>query len=130
MSETDLRQLYFRAKLAAEAQLVETARRVEDGTLEHVLLDTRPRAAYLDGHIPGAISLPHDEAAALAPSLPTGRGYIAYCWRGTCHLATRVALLLSERGLEVRELNAGWREWQEAGYPVESEARTLSDCAC
>jgi hypothetical protein len=30
-----------------------------------------------------------------------------------------VALLLVERGIDVKEMNAGWREWKASGYPTE-----------
>jgi hypothetical protein len=30
---------------------------------------------------------------------------------------------LAERGFDVRELNAGWREWTALGYPLEIGSR-------
>ncbi|HUP32905.1 MAG TPA: rhodanese-like domain-containing protein [Gaiellaceae bacterium] len=130
MDDGQLRDLYFRAKLAAEAQFVETARQIREGTLEQVLLDTRPRAAYLEGHIPGALCFPLAHLDALARRLPRELAYITYCWRAACHLAAHAALRLNERGFEVRELNAGWREWQEAGDPIETEEREFPSRSC
>jgi rhodanese-related sulfurtransferase len=119
-SEREMRMLHLRAKLAAERQFMDVVRQVQENRRDFVLLDVRDRAAFYQGHIPGALSLPLDELDEQAPRLAADRQYTTYCWRNTCHLASRAALRLAELGFDVREMNAGWREWQEAGLPEES----------
>jgi rhodanese-related sulfurtransferase len=116
--ERALRLAHFRSRLAAECQLMDVVRQVESGRQEFVLLDVRDHQAFRDGHIPGAVSLPLDELAARCGELRHDRAYVAYCWRATCHLAPRAALRLTELGFDVREMNAGWREWLDGGYRV------------
>ena len=82
-AEPDLRRLYFRMKLAAEAELLAVARQVEAGGGDLVLLDVRDAAAYAEGHIPGAVSLPLADLPARAAELDRGRSYVTYCWRTT-----------------------------------------------
>ena len=127
LSDRDLRLLHFRAKLAAEAELMAVVRKVEQGVGEFVLLDVRPAESFAEGHIPGAVSLPLAELADRAETLSRELRYVTYCWRETCQLAAHAALQLTERGFDVRELNAGWREWTAQGFPVEAAIRLSSD---
>lgn len=118
----DLRLAHFRARLAAECQFMAVVRQVEEGRQDFVLIDVRDHEAYARGHIPGALSMPLADLPARAAELRRDREYVAYCWRSTCHLAPRAALHLTELGFDVREMNAGWREWQEARLPIETSA--------
>jgi rhodanese-related sulfurtransferase len=111
---------HYRSRLAAECQFMDVVEQVRTGGDRFVLLDVRDRAAFAAGRIPGAVSLPLAELDALVAALPRERSYVAYCWRASCHLAPRAALRLTELGYDVRELNAGWREWQEGGHPIEA----------
>jgi len=117
--ENDLRRTYFEAKLAAQADVMDVVRFLDRGDGELVLLDARAGEAYAEEHLPGAISVPVDSAAEAAESLDPTREYVVYCWRSTCHLAAKVALELANRGLDVREMNTGWREWKAEGWPTE-----------
>jgi len=81
--DRELRLWYFRAKLAAEAELMAAVRQVESGGSDFVLLDVRDASAYSAGHIPGAVSLPLDELEARAGALARDHKYVAYCWRTT-----------------------------------------------
>jgi len=110
---------YFEAKLAAQADVMDVVRFLERGDDEYVLLDARAGEAHAREHLPGAISVPVDSAAQLADNLDPTRQYVVYCWRSTCHLAAKVALELADRGLDVREMNTGWREWKAEGWPTE-----------
>lgn len=76
---------WFRMKLASERQIVDVVRGVRDPVKkgDFILLDTRPRADYEKGHIPGAWSLPLEETTALATALPKARELVTYCWNAT-----------------------------------------------
>ena len=81
--ERELQVQFFRAKLAAEKQKVDVARKIKEGKGDFVLVDTRDRASFEKEHIPGAISVPLDQVAALAPSLAKEKEYVTYCWHST-----------------------------------------------
>jgi rhodanese-related sulfurtransferase len=117
--DQELRTAYWEAKLAAETEILDVVRHVENGTDEYVLLDARQREAWERERIPGAVSIPPDSVADVAATLDPERQYVLYCWRSTCHLAAKAALELVEHGLDVKEMNAGWREWQAGGWPTE-----------
>ena len=76
---------YFAAKLAAERQKADVIKKVnkEAGAPDFVLVDTRQRDAYAQGHIPGALCVPVTELAQLAGKLPRDRELVTYCWNHT-----------------------------------------------
>ena len=82
-AERELQRQWFRAKLAAEKQKVDVAKKVKEGKGDFVLLDTRDRAAFEREHIPGAVSVPLDQVESLAPTLSAEREYVTYCWHST-----------------------------------------------
>lgn len=42
-----------------------------------------------------------------------------YCYTPTCHLAAQAAAQLTAAGYRVVEVEGGWRNWVESGFPVE-----------
>lgn len=82
MSERDIRanRDYFAAKLAATKQRYDVLTAVESGKMDFILLDTRPRDAYAQGHIPGAWCAPVDEVEAIRAKLPKDNEIVTYCW--------------------------------------------------
>lgn len=91
-----------------------------------LLLDARSRDLYLQGHLPGARSLPWGEIDTLLEEfrsqVPLDRPLIAYCSGYSCedsfHLAQR---LMATGYADVRVYEGGLPEWRDAGLPVEEE---------
>jgi rhodanese-related sulfurtransferase len=84
-----------------------------------VLLDARPDAEYLAGHLPQAISIPLDELERRLGELPRNRTLVVYCRGPLCVLADDALAVLSERGRKVARLEEGVAEWQQAGLVLE-----------
>lgn len=91
--------------------------RLEAGKV--VLLDVRPEAEYLAGHIAGALSAPLGRLDSIVPGLPRRRELVAYCRGPYCVYADDAVRLLRARGLRARRLDVGFPEWRRAGLPVE-----------
>jgi rhodanese-related sulfurtransferase/predicted transcriptional regulator len=87
-----------------------------------VLLDVRPKAEYLAGHIAGARSAPLDELRSAALDLPRRVEVVAYCRGPYCVYADDAVRLLRSRGLRASRLDVGFPEWRRAGRPVASVA--------
>ncbi len=92
-----------------------------------LVIDARDRFEYDEGHIPGAISLPADEAVtdpARLQALDTGgRPLIVYCGGGTCETSLDVAYELIAVGHErVAVYMGGFPEWLDAGNDVAVDA--------
>ena len=74
---------YFAAKLRAERQKADVVRKVKESKGDFILLDTRGRIAFGQGHVPGAWCFPLEELDALVPQLPKDREFATYCWTHT-----------------------------------------------
>lgn len=88
-----------------------------------IFIDSRPREAYLAGHIEGALNLPSDSFEEYFPrvmaDVPPDTLLITYCDGETCALSKEVALGLAGNGYShTRVLVNGWSVWQDANLPV------------
>ena len=98
----------------------ELFRRLDDGQV--LVLDVRPEAEYAAGHIPGAVSVPHDQLAARLAELPGSTDIVAYCRGRYCVFAPDAVRLLRASGFSARLLDGGLPDWRLAGLPVTSAA--------
>ena len=94
----------------------ELLKRARSGSV--VILDTRPAAEYLAGHIAGAISVPVDDLQRRLKELTKRREYVAYCRGPYCVYADRAVEILRAHGRRARRLVEGLPEWRAAGLPV------------
>src|SRR5258708_34911026 len=104
---------YFAAKLEAEWGPFDLKHALDERKEQIVVLDTRTADAYAEEHIPGAVNIPEAELETRLKELPNNKEIIPYCWSMTCHLATRVALNLTQKGYRVHELAGGIGGWKE-----------------
>lgn len=102
-----------------EISQVELAERLAAGDV--IVLDVRPSAEYLAGHIAGARSVPVDELAESLKAIPRDVEVVAYCRGPYCVMADDAVRLLRRRGRPARRLADGFPEWQRAQLPVEME---------
>ncbi|HUH08138.1 MAG TPA: rhodanese-like domain-containing protein [Egibacteraceae bacterium] len=115
---------FFRARLACEtdpADVRADLSAADGGEPAFVLIDARPRDAFADAHLPGAISLPHAEILPEAVEwLPKDRPVVTYCWSISCNAGVKAAAALSALGYRVKEMIGGIEAWRAEGYPIES----------
>jgi rhodanese-related sulfurtransferase len=83
-----------------------------------LVLDVRPAAEFLAGHVPTAISLPPAELADRLRRLPKGSDIVAYCRGPFCAYADDAVRALRQRGVRAWRLEDGFPEWRRAGLPV------------
>lgn len=98
----------------------ELVRRLKAGTT--TLIDVRPLDEYHAAHIAGAASVPVEQIAAFAKTVPKGRSVVAYCRGPYCVLALQAVATLRKRGIAARRLEDGVSEWHAAGLPIERRA--------
>ena len=94
----------------------ELAARLNRG--EVVVLDVRPEAEYLAGHIAGARSVPIAELRRQLRALPRDAEVVAYCRGPYCVYADDAVRELNRKGFRARRLVDGFPEWKRAGLPV------------
>lgn len=85
-----------------------------------VLLDVRATEEYAAGHLPGAISIPHDELKRRLKELPQGRQIVAYCRGPYCVFAGEAVKLLRSRGLPAVRIEDSVPDWRARGLPIET----------
>lgn len=85
---------------------------------EVVLLDVRPAAEYLAGHIAGARSVPIGELRQHLRTLTKDADVVAYCRGPYCVYADDAVRALHRKGFRARRLSDGFPEWKRAGLPV------------
>jgi rhodanese-related sulfurtransferase len=110
---------FFAARLACQTDVSDVHASLPSGEL--VLVDSRSRAAWDQGHVPGAVHLPTAEiprqaGALLDPTIPV----VTYCWGPGCDGATRAALGLAQQGYRVKEMIGGFEYWAREGFAVET----------
>ncbi|MBS7458204.1 rhodanese-like domain-containing protein [Coralloluteibacterium stylophorae] len=79
------------------------------------VVDARSPEEYAAGHVPGAVSIPHDaDLSGLA--LDRGRDVVVYCRSG--RRAQVLAEALLARGFRVDHLDGDFPAWEAADLPV------------
>src|SRR3954466_1412333 len=110
---------FFAARLDFQTDVSDVRAGLLAATPGFVLIDSRSRAAWDQGHIPGAVHLPTAEIGARAaelldPAVPV----VTYCWGPGCNGATRAALALALAGYSVKEMIGGVEYWVREGFPL------------
>jgi hydroxyacylglutathione hydrolase len=85
-----------------------------------LVVDVREPAEYVDGHVPGAFSIPQADLASRIEELPRDRDLLVVCEGGT--RSARAARFLKQAGFErVTNLVGGTSAWRQAGLPNERQ---------
>jgi rhodanese-related sulfurtransferase/predicted transcriptional regulator len=84
-----------------------------------VVIDVRPVEEFINGHIPGAISIPLAELRNRLSEIPNNLEVVAYCRGPYCVLAPEAIKILRDEGYDASRLEEGLPEWKEAGFLVE-----------
>lgn len=88
---------------------------------DFVLLDVRSPALFAEGHVPGAINLPHSKITqSKTAQWPEGTLFVAYCAGPHCNGAARGALRLAELGRPVKIMAGGITGWLDEGFALTS----------
>ncbi|HET9794721.1 MAG TPA: rhodanese-like domain-containing protein [Thermoanaerobaculia bacterium] len=95
----------------------------ESGAARFTLVDARSPEAYVRGHVPGAVNLPHrridaETASRFSKEVPI----VTYCDGTHCNASTKAALKLAELGFLVKEMIGGMDGWVRDGFAVETGA--------
>jgi len=114
---------HFAGLLRFETDCWDTHSALEKGDPDFVLLDVRSPDLYAQGHVPGALNLPHGRIvernlAAWAPETV----FVVYCAGPHCNGADKAALRLAELGRPVKKMIGGVEGWKDEGFSLEASA--------
>jgi rhodanese-related sulfurtransferase len=90
-----------------------------------LFIDARKADEFNELHIPGAINLPPQRLAKEGTNslkgIPIDRQLVVYCSQASCNLSLEVAERLQTLGYtRVSAFMGGFRAWDEAGYPADT----------
>jgi rhodanese-related sulfurtransferase len=110
---------HFAARLTFETDVSDVHADLRAGVEGLVVIDSRSRESWDQGHIPGAVHLPTAEIAARAPGLvEPDATVVTYCWGPGCNGSTRAALAFARLGYRVKEMIGGYEYWVREGFTV------------
>jgi len=118
---SDLAKEHFAAEFAFETDCWDVHDALSKGA-DFVLLDVRSPALFAQGHVAGAINLPHGKIVASKMAQWSDETvFVTYCAGPHCNGAARGALRLAELGRPVKIMTGGITGWLDEGFSLQSE---------
>jgi len=115
---------HFEAEFRFETDCSDVHAALATGAPDFVLIDARSHALFDQGHVPGAISLPHGKIiASKLEAYGPGVLFVAYCAGPHCNGAARAAVRLARLGRPVKIMAGGVTGWLDEGYALEAAGR-------
>jgi rhodanese-related sulfurtransferase len=88
---------------------------------DFVLVDVRSHDLYANGHVPGAVSIPHRKLIeATLSRYPRDTIFVVYCAGPHCNGAHRGAVRLARLGRPVKLMIGGMTGWLDEGFRTEN----------
>ncbi len=110
---TDRAKEYFLDKISFSLGPVELKKMMKNDLEKFKLIDLRSYQDYIDGHIPYAEHIPVEQIEEHWNMFDRNKINIVYCYNPFCHIATKYAVLIAEKGYPVMELCGGFHAWKE-----------------
>ena len=111
---------HFEAEFSFETDCSDVHAALAASAADFVLIDARSHALHAEGHVPGAVSLPHGKIiAAKLAAYPEETLFVVYCAGPHCNGAARAAIRLARLGRPVKLMAGGITGWQDEGFALE-----------
>ncbi len=113
---------HFEALTAFETDCSDVHQAFAAGTVDFVLLDVRSPALFAEGHVPGAVCLPHGKIIERKlAEWPADALFVVYCAGPHCNGACKVAVRLARLGRRVKLMIGGIEGWKDEGFALAVE---------
>ncbi|WP_315137049.1 rhodanese-like domain-containing protein [Achromobacter marplatensis] len=110
---------HFRASMEFETDCSDVAAALASGPPGFVLLDVRSPALFAQGHVPGALNLPHGKIVeSKLVDYPADTLFVTYCAGPHCNGATRGAIRFAQLGRPVKVMIGGITGWLDEGFDL------------
>ena len=115
-SQNSLKKHYYTSQVATLVSPHSLREKILHGENPYVIVDTRDRESYINGHIVGAYNIEPGEnmvyefkgIQAKYPNKPI----LIYCYTEVCMRGRKVGKELAKNGIYVYELGIGFNEWK------------------
>jgi rhodanese-related sulfurtransferase len=112
---------HFEASFSFETDCWDVHDALSRGASDFVLIDVRAPEAFVRGHVPGAVNVPHAKIIATRMACyPPGKLFVVYCAGPHCNGAQHGALRLARLGLPVKIMIGGITGWLDEGFSIET----------
>ncbi|MCY3874967.1 MAG: rhodanese-like domain-containing protein [Rhodobacteraceae bacterium] len=86
---------------------------------DFIVIDVRGPSAYANGHVDGAINIPHGDMTSDRMSrYPRDKVFVVYCAGPHCNGANKAAVRLARLGLPVKMMIGGVTGWLDEGFDL------------
>ena len=110
---------HFETRLTVETDCWDIHYALTQQTQDFVLLDVRSPTLFAEGHIAGAINLPHGKITERRMSeWPSDTLFVVYCAGPHCNGANKGAARIARLGRPVKELIGGIEGWKDEGFEL------------
>lgn len=121
---------YFSTIFAFETDCADVHEAIVQEAPDFVLLDVRSPGLYADGHLPGAVNLPHGKIVDVKlRGYPPDTLFVVYCAGPHCNGAHRGALRLARLGRPVKLMIGGITGWRDEGFDLAPGSSAASNGA-
>lgn len=111
---------HFESALHFETDCWDVHDAMANANADFILIDVRSPALYAQGHVPGAINIPHGKIIESTMSrFPRESMFVVYCAGPHCNGAQRGAIRLAKIGRPVKLMIGGVTGWTDEGFPLE-----------
>jgi rhodanese-related sulfurtransferase len=87
-----------------------------------VLVDVRGPSLFAEGHVPGAVNIPHRTMTGeRMTEYPKSTLFVVYCAGPHCNGANKAAVRLARLGFSVKEMIGGITGWRDEGFALYSD---------
>lgn len=114
----DLAEAHFAAEFSFETDCWDVHEATQQGA-DFVLVDVRSPAMFAQGHVPGAINIPHGKLIeSKLANWSKETLFVTYCAGPHCNGAARGALRLARLGRPVKIMAGGITGWKDEGFAL------------
>ena len=114
---------HFERLLEFETDCWDVHSALDAGKADFVLLDVRAPEHFRDGHIAGAVNLPHGRISERTlGEYPADTVFVVYCSGPHCNGADRAAIRLARFDRRVKKMIGGITGWKDEGFTLTPSA--------
>lgn len=118
-ADSDAALAWFTNRLAFETDCWDVHEALSTGAPDFVLLDVRSPSLYENGHVPGALNLPHGKIIeSKLKAWPPETVFVVYCAGPHCNGADKGARRLAALGRPVKLMIGGVTGWLDEGFSL------------
>lgn len=111
---------HFEAAFGFETDCWDTHEALQHADPGFVLIDARSPERFAQGHVPGAINIPHGKIiGSRMRRWPHTTLFVVYCAGPHCNGAARAAVKLARLGRPVKLMAGGITGWLDEGFELE-----------